>query len=101
MGKQMIYIHKDIDPLFKVEKNKSKLVNQLLRFHYENNSVSVEAKIEIEPKDESQPIPATKREDLGKPEGAIDGRIDEPELQLVDGATHANPGGDAGDVKWN
>lgn len=90
MPKQMIYIRKDVEPLFKLEKNKSKLVSDLLVKYYAKTPLSYETN------NVASPTIVTKSE---PPTQAVDGFIDDSEVQVVDGRI---PGGDQTDgAVWN
>jgi len=101
MGKQMLYIRKDIEPLFKVEKNKSKLVSDLLANHYASAPIGGVEKSDVIAEGELVPAPVTKRDEILLPTPSIDGRMEETGLPTVDGNL-SEPGGDQTDgAKWN
>jgi len=108
MGKQMIYIDKDVAPLLKAEGrgNMSPLINDLLRKHYMSAPVGEVETPDLAPVKETAPetpdVPETTSPyEVTKSrtgEGSIDGRIEETEKQLVDGKI----GGDQTDgAVWN
>jgi len=89
MSKSLISVHKDLEPLFKLEKNKTQLVNDLLRAHYteapavvdtvanENSEPELQDGLEIHSEAETA--------ESQFPTPSIDGRIEEPSMAHIDG----------------
>lgn len=95
----MLYIRKDIEPLFKQEKNKSKLVSDLLANHYASQPVGGVEELDELAEGVLQPA-VTKRDETLLPPVQVDGKTDELLIPKVDGALE--PGGDQTDgAKWN
>ena len=94
MSKSLISVHKDLEPLFKLEKNKTQLVNDLLRAHYTKAPAVVDsAEVDTVANENSEPELQDGLDTYSKAETAesqfptpsIDGRIEEPSMAHVDG----------------
>jgi len=83
--KSLIPIDNDIAPLFKAEKNKTRIVNDLLRTHYMSAPVGGVEEIDSEPSNVQEPISTPSVTKSENPPLAIDGRIDDSVKEFVGG----------------
>ena len=89
MSKSLISVHKDLEPLFKLEKNKTQLVNDLLRAHYTKAPAEVytvaNENSEPELQDGLDTYSKAETAESQFPTPSIDGRIEEPSMAHIDG----------------